>query len=74
MDPKIHKLDDELIVVLPPDFLAQLGWGVGDLVAASRHEDGIKLTRTKTAYDHAMEIAKGAMDEYHDTLAALAKS
>jgi antitoxin component of MazEF toxin-antitoxin module len=74
MTSQIRKLGEKLIVALPPDLLARLGWDVGDVLSAEILEDGIKFTRTKTAHDHAMEIARDVMDEYRETFEALAKS
>jgi antitoxin component of MazEF toxin-antitoxin module len=74
MDETIKKLSDELIVKLPPDLLAQLGWEAGDVVIASIHEGGIKFMRKRSAHDHAMDIARRGMDKYHDAFVTLAKS
>lgn len=69
----IRKLDDDLVVVLPADILERLGWGSGDAVQISVEGADIRIVRTKTKHDRAMEIADELMDEYRDTLSALAK-
>jgi antitoxin component of MazEF toxin-antitoxin module len=71
---QIEKDGDKRLVVLPPELLAQLGWDVGDVLTAEIFEGGIKFTRTQTAHDHTMEIARDVMERYRETFEALAKS
>lgn len=61
-------------MILPKDAVAQLDWGQGDIVDIEVVGDELKIIRTLTHHDHAMEIARKVMDEYSETLAALAKS
>jgi len=70
----IRKCGDKMSIALPDDALAQLGWERGDNLSAEITADGLVLTRTMTAHDHAMKIAREAMDKYRETLEALAKS
>jgi putative addiction module antidote len=74
MGPKIEKQGDRWVVTLPVDLLAQLGWNAGDVLAAEVFEDGIKLIRTKTSHEHAMQIARRGMHKYREAMEKLAKS
>ena len=64
----------DYVFVLPADLIAQSGWTRGDVFQASVEGDALKLARTQAAHDGAMEIAERVMDEYRETLEALAKS
>ena len=70
----IEKDGDKRVVELLPELLPQLGWDVGDVLTAEIFEHGIKFMRTKTAHDHAMEIAMDVMEKYRETFEAVAKS
>ncbi len=74
MNGKLEKCGEKLLVVIPSEAISQLGWGHGDVLAVEVADGAVKVVRTMTAHDHAMEIAHKGMDEYHDALAALAKS
>ena len=74
MEIQIRKCGDELSIVFPTSLVAQLGWAHGDILSAEVSGDGVAITRAMTAHDHAMKIARKAMDEYRETLEALAKS
>jgi antitoxin component of MazEF toxin-antitoxin module len=74
MASDIQKRGKKWVVELPPELLARLGWDVGDVLTAEIVDDGIKYTRTRTAHDNTMDIARDVMDGYRETLDALAKS
>jgi putative addiction module antidote len=74
MEPKIEKQGERCVVTLPAELLAQLGWYVGDVLAAEIFEDGIKLIRTKTNHEHAMQVARRGMHKYREAMEKLAKS
>jgi len=74
METKVSKCGDNLYVAIPANVVTQLGWTSGDILATELVDGGVKFVRTMTAHDHTMEIARQAMIDYHDTLAALAKS
>lgn len=74
MGGKLEKCGEKLFVVIPDEAIAQLGWGHGDVLAVEVVGGGVKVVRTMTAHDHAMEIARKVMDKYSETLAALAKT
>jgi antitoxin component of MazEF toxin-antitoxin module len=74
MEIQIRKCADGLSIVLPEDLASQLGWEHGDILSAEVIANTATLTRSMTAYDHAMKIAHEAMDKYEETLKALAKS
>ncbi len=74
MNGKLEKCRENLLVVIPSEAISQLRWGHGDVLAIEVAEGAVKVVRTMTAHDHAMQIARKIMDEYHDTFATLAKS
>jgi bifunctional DNA-binding transcriptional regulator/antitoxin component of YhaV-PrlF toxin-antitoxin module len=74
MASKIEKQRKRRIVALPAELLAQLGWDVGDVLAAEVFEGGIRLIRTKTEHEHAMQIARRGMHKYREAMEKLAKS
>lgn len=74
MQSKIHKCADKLLIELPNEFSLKLGWGVGDVLKVDCIESGLKIERTMTAHDHAMEIARECMEEYREAFEILAKS
>lgn len=74
MQSSIHKCGERLVVDLPLQLTAELGWDVGDVLNIEIAEGGIKIERTMTAHDHAMKIARKCMDEYREAFEILAKS
>jgi putative addiction module antidote len=74
MESKIQRLGDKRIVSLPPELLAELGWGPGDVLTAEIVEGGIKFTRVNSKHNEAMQIARKAMVKYRAVFEALAKS
>ena len=74
MSIEIGKCKDNLFVVLPKSVAAALGWDHGDLVDMEVIDGGLKVIRTMTKHDHAMQIAERVMEEYRETFEALAKS
>jgi putative addiction module antidote len=74
MGPKIEKQGERWVVTLPVDLLAQLGWNAGDVLAAEVFEEGIKLIRTETSHERAMQIARRGMHKYREAMEKLAKS
>jgi antitoxin component of MazEF toxin-antitoxin module len=74
MKIQVEKCKDKLFVVIPNDAISQLGWEHGDILGGEIADGGLKIVRTMTAHDHAMEIAHAVMDKYRETFEALAKS
>jgi antitoxin component of MazEF toxin-antitoxin module len=70
----LSKCEDKLVLVLPDDCVAQLGWEAGDVTTMSIGNGSLTVIRTQTAHDHAMEIARKGMVEYPSALERLAKS
>jgi bifunctional DNA-binding transcriptional regulator/antitoxin component of YhaV-PrlF toxin-antitoxin module len=70
----IHQADDKLVVALPDQMVARLGWEAGNVLEAEVVGDGLKLVRVETAVDCTMQTADEVMDEYSRTLEELAKS
>ena len=74
MVSKIQKLDAKRVVSLPPELLAELGWDAGDEITIEISDGGIKLTRTNSKHNEALQIGRKAMRKYRVALEALAKS
>ena len=74
MKVTLEKCKEDLFVVLPKEAAAILNWGHGDILDAELVDGGLKVVRTMTAHDHALEIAREAMDKYRDTFESLAKT
>lgn len=70
----VEKASSGLFVRIPEEVLAQLGWGHGDILSADVVGQGLRIERTLTAHDHALEIARRCMDEYREVFERLAKS
>jgi antitoxin component of MazEF toxin-antitoxin module len=74
MKMKVRKFKEKLGIVFPDEVVAPLGWEPGDVLEVEVENNGLKIVRVETAFDRAMRIAEEAMDEYRETLQALAKS
>ena len=74
MQSDIRRCGNRLIVQLPDELIAELGWGVGDILALTVIGGALNINRERTARDHALEIARRGMAKYHSVLEALAKS
>jgi antitoxin component of MazEF toxin-antitoxin module len=70
----IHKANERLVVALPEQVVARLGWGSGDVLEAEVVGDALKLVRVETDVDRSMRTADEVMDQYSWTLEELAKS
>jgi len=70
----IHQADDKLVVALPDQMVARLGWEACNVLEAEVVGDGLKLVRVETAVDCTMQTADEVMDEYSRTLEELARS
>ena len=70
----IEKADSGLFVSIPEEVLVRLGWGHGDILSVEVAGEDLRVERTQTAHDHAMEIARKCMDEYREVFEKLAKS
>ncbi len=74
MKIKIEKCKDKLLVVIPNDAITQLGWEHGDILDGEVANGSLKIVRSMTAHDHAMEIARNGMKKYRKTFETLAKT
>ena len=63
-----------MIVVLPDDVVAKLGWMRGDALSAEVVNSSLKITRTQKSHGRAMEIARRGMVKYRKSFEALAKT
>ena len=74
MELHLKKCGDDLIITLPREFAAQLTWGSGDVLAAEIVDQSLLIKRSKSAHDHALQIARKCMDEYREVFENLAKT
>ena len=65
---------EKLALVLPAEAVAELGWQDGDVLEGEIESGILRIVRSKTMHERAMEIARDGMDKYRNTLEALAKS
>ena len=71
---QVRKIGNSIGFILPKETAVRLDLKEGDqLFLVDQPDGGIVLTRRDPHFEKAMEIARKLMDEYHDTLAALAK-
>jgi antitoxin component of MazEF toxin-antitoxin module len=70
----IHKANEKLVVALPEQIVARLGWESGDVLEAEVVGDALKLVRVETDVDRTMRTADEVTDEYSWTLEEFAKS
>jgi antitoxin component of MazEF toxin-antitoxin module len=73
MKLKLWKLGSGLGVVLPTDLTAELGWESGDMIEVEIDSNRLKVVRVETDFEQGIRIAEQAMDDYRETLQALAK-
>jgi antitoxin component of MazEF toxin-antitoxin module len=70
----VRKSGENLILVLPDEAVAKLGWTRGDVLAAEVIDGRLQIVHTQTFHDRAMEIARSGMVKYRKTFEALAKT
>jgi putative addiction module antidote len=73
MKVKVCQFDEELGVLLPDELILSLGWEPGDIIQVQLENGGLRMARVQTAFENGMEVAEVLMNEYRDTLQALAK-
>jgi putative addiction module antidote len=74
MKLEIKKIGNSTGLILPKELLAELDLKQGQWVHVSRLPDGgVRLTPYDPDFDEAMTVVGDLMDEYRDTLKALAK-
>ena len=73
MKLKLRELSNGLGVVLPNDLIASLGWEVGDMIEVEIDSSRLKVVRVETDFERGIRIAEQAMEDYRETLQALAK-
>jgi|HubBroStandDraft_4_1064222.scaffolds.fasta_scaffold382605_2 antitoxin component of MazEF toxin-antitoxin module len=74
MKLQVRQIRKQLGVVFPSDLVASLGWQPGDFLEVEIDNNRLKVVRVETAFEHGIRIAEQAMDDYRETLQALAKS
>jgi putative addiction module antidote len=71
---QIRKIGNSVGVILPKELLARLNLKEGDkLFPIEQPGGGLVLTPHDPDFERTMQIAEQIMDQYKDTLAALAK-
>jgi antitoxin component of MazEF toxin-antitoxin module len=73
MKLKLRELENGLGFVLPGDLIASLAWEAGDMVEVEIDGSRLKVVRVETDFEQGIRIAEQAMDDYRETLQALAK-
>jgi antitoxin component of MazEF toxin-antitoxin module len=74
MKIRVRRFEEELGVVLPDELIASLRWESGDVLDIQIENDGLRIVRVETAFENAVGIGEQLMEEYRETLQALAKS
>jgi antitoxin component of MazEF toxin-antitoxin module len=74
MKLQVRQIRKQLGVAFPNDLVASLGWQPGDFLEVEIDNNRLKVVRVETAFEHGIRIAEQAMDDYRETLQALAKS
>jgi putative addiction module antidote len=70
---KLHRIGDELGVVLPKEALAALGLGEGDVVYLSETSKTSDDDASSPEFDRQMQFAEEGMIAYRGTLNTLAQ-
>ncbi len=70
---KLHRIGDELGVVLPKEALTALGLGEGDVVYLSEASKAFHISASNPEFDRQMQFAEEGMIAYRGTLNTLAQ-
>jgi putative addiction module antidote len=74
MKLEVKKIGNSTGLILPKELLAQLDVKQGHwLYVTSMPDGGVRLSSYDPEFEKAMELVDEIMDEYRDTLKALAK-
>jgi putative addiction module antidote len=74
MKLEIKKIGNSTGLILPKELLARLNLSQGEWVYVTELPDGgVRLTPYDPDFDEVMRLADEIMDEYRDTLRALAQ-
>ncbi len=74
MKLEIKKIGNSTGLILPKELLARLNLAQGDWVYVTELPDGgVRLTPYDPDFEEVMRLSDDVMDEYRDTLRALAK-
>ena len=63
----------KLGIALPGDLIESIGWEAGDMIEVEIDRDRLKVVRVETSFEQGIRIAEQAMDDYRETLQALAR-
>ena len=74
MKLEIRKQGDDLILRIPENAIAELGWKAGDCLAAKIEGQGLSLVRSQTKRERTAATAEKVLEEYRETFEALAKT
>ena len=73
MKLEVKKIGNSTGLILPKELLARLNLRQGDWVYVTEAPGGVRLTPYDPDFEAVMKLADEVMDEYKDTLRALAK-
>jgi len=74
MKLELRRIGQEIALALPDDLLARAGLSAGDFVDMRIDDDGSIRLVADREMTRAMRVARQVMDEYSETLKALADS
>lgn len=74
MKLEVRKQGDDLILRIPENAIAELGWQSGDCLVAKVDAKGLSLVRSQTKQERTGAIAEKILEEYRETFEALAKT
>ena len=63
----------KLGIALPGELIDSVGWEAGDMIEVEIDCGRLKVVRVETSFEQGIRIAEQAMDDYRETLQALAK-
>lgn len=70
---KLTTVGNSVGIVLPKEILAKLRVEKGDVLYITETPQGIQLTPYDADFDRTMQVARGVMRRYRDTLRKLAE-
>jgi len=70
---KLRAIGNSVGLVLPKEALAKMNVGIDDMLFLTETPEGLKLTPYDPAIEHQIRMGREVMNEYRDTLRALAK-
>ena len=70
---KLRRIGDEVLLVLPEEWVRETGLGEGDQVVMRMADGELIVSTSDDRHELLMRYAREGMDEYKEALAELAK-